>query len=210
MTENTDHFPLLGILISGGWTMLPLALCSVAAVAIIIERLFWGLRREKVLPPELYNQISELLKLKRYDELLGICRVSSSSLARIAGAAIRNLGKPREIILTATEAAGRREALTLQKYLGALGTIATVAPLLGLLGTVSGMIKTFDVIQTTGVGQAQALAGGISEALISTAAGLTVAVPALFFYRYFVVKTKTLVSEMEGIALEVLDEVSAS
>jgi len=197
------------VLVDGGWIMVPLAICSFAAAAVVIERLLWGPTQRRVMPDQFKNEITELLDKKRFEELLGVCRVRNSPLARLITTALQYMHKPRAVLRDHLEAAGRREAIMLQRYLGLLGTIAVITPLLGLLGTVFGMIETFGVIQSQGVGDAGALAGGISEALFTTAAGLTIAIPSLVFYRYFLHQTKRWIIEMESFALEVVEELSA-
>lgn len=205
MPETETTYSLLDVLISGGWTMIPLGICSVVMLAIVIERFSVGPRRSRVIPERLLLEIRELLRAGRIEEVAGITRASNAPLARVVNAMIRSYGKPREQMVEAATTAGRREALEMQRYVGTLGTIASISPLLGLLGTVSGMIRTFGVIQQMGVGHAQALAGGISEALVATASGLSVAIPALLFHRFFSGRIKTLVSELEEIALDLLN-----
>ncbi|MCB0324096.1 MAG: MotA/TolQ/ExbB proton channel family protein [Bdellovibrionales bacterium] len=185
--------------------MLPLLLCSLIALAVVVERLLWGPSRKRVIPKALEDEMRRLMAAGKYDELIGLCRGDKSPLARIILAVCRNAGRPRSEVLDIVQVTGKREALELQRYLSILGTIAAISPLLGLLGTVFGMIETFTVIESAGVGNAGALAGGISEALLTTAAGLTIAIPTLVFYRYFLQKTRKLVVEMETLAAEVLD-----
>lgn len=199
LNSNGTFFDLL---VAGGWAMIPLGLCSIATVAIVIERLLWGPRRSLTIPAQLVSQMEELATTGRLQELAGLCRADRSPLAALALTVIRNIDKPREHLIELVQSAGRREALKMQRYLATLGTIAAISPLLGLLGTVSGMIKTFTVLQEVGTGQAQALSGGISEALITTAAGLAIAIPALFFNRFFLQRVRVLVSDLEEIVIE--------
>jgi biopolymer transport protein ExbB len=169
---------------SGGWMMLPIILCSIVAMGIIVERL-WSLRKKKILPSEL---VPKVWAISREDELdtATIRRLKvNSPLGAILAAGLINSGHGREIMKDSIEEAGRQVAHELQRFLNTLGTIASITPLLGLLGTVVGMIKVFAAIMSHGVGDPAILAGGISEALITTAAGLTVAIPSLMFYRYF-------------------------
>jgi biopolymer transport protein ExbB len=189
--------------------MLPLALCSLVALAVILERLIWGPTRARVIPRDLEEETRRLMTLGRYEELTGICRGNKSPLARIILSVLKNAGRPRSDAVEAVKIQGKREVLELQRYLNVLGTIAAITPLLGLLGTVFGMIETFSVIQTQGVGNAEALAGGISEALITTAVGLSIAIPTLVFYRHFLQKAKKLVVDIESLAVDILDHVSA-
>ena len=201
MTDNS----LLEILSKGGYVMLPLALCSLISVALIIERSIFGPRRSRVIPEKLLAEINTLLDKKSFEMIIGICKENTSSLAKVVLAALNNKDKNREQIIEAVEVAGRKESISLLRYTNILGTIAAVSPLLGLLGTVFGMIQTFAVIQVQGVGDANALAGGISEALVSTASGLTIAIPSLIFYRYLQAQAKKLSIELEEIALKVTE-----
>jgi len=130
---------------------------------------------------------------------------ASSPLGRILAAGLVNLHHEREIMKESIEETGRHVVLELERYLNTLGTIASITPLLGLLGTVFGMIKVFAAIEVHGVGNAGSLAGGISQALITTAAGLSVAIPTLMFYRYFRGRVQTLVSNMEEEALKLIE-----
>ena len=184
--------------------MVPIILCSVISVAIIIERL-WTLKKDNVAPADLVVDIEHLLEQHqimedRLEEL-----EHSSYLGRIlvAGLCVSNQ-TPAEI-RRSIEAAGRHVVHELEKYLNALGTIAAITPLLGLLGTVIGMIKVFAAITAVGVGNPQILAGGISEALITTAAGLSVGIPSLMFHRYFKGKINELTVDMEQHALRLLN-----
>ena len=187
--------------------MFPLLLCSFTSLALVLHRILWGPRRQHVIPSSLLKEVEHLSSLRKYEELIGICKTHPSALAQIMLAAFSNLHKPREEKIDAIELAGRRVVASLQRYLGTLGTIAAISPLLGLLGTVFGMIATFTAIQTHGVGNAPALAGGISEALITTAFGLSIAIPTLIFYRYFMHQTQSLTLEMEEIALKTLENI---
>lgn len=184
--------------------MLPLLACSVLALTVIVERFIWGPRRERVLPKNLRRDAHALLREGKFDELVGLCRGNNSSLAKILSNLLENRGLSRAELVETTESLGKQIALDMQKYLGILGTIAAITPLLGLLGTVFGMIETFRVIQTEGVGNANALAGGISEALITTATGLCIAIPSFVFYRYFLQSSKKLVLDLESEAMRAL------
>ncbi len=189
---------------AGGWVMVPLLLCSVAAMAIIAER-FWALRKQRICPRNLVEQIWQWAKAGQMD----VMRISglrgSSPLGRVLAAGLMNRHYSREVMKESIEEAGRHVVLELERYLNTLGTIASITPLLGLLGTVLGMIKVFTVISTVGVGNPSDLAGGLSEALITTAAGLTVAIPSLMFYRYFQRRVDELVATMEQEALKMVE-----
>ncbi len=189
---------------AGGWLMMPILLCSVVAMAIVVER-FWSLQRSKIAPENLVAQVwqwarSDVLDAKRIQSL----RVSSP-LGRLLAAGLVNLNHEREVMKESIEEVGRHVVHELERYLNTLGTIAAITPLLGLLGTVIGMIKVFAAITTQGVGDPGVLAGGISEALITTAAGLSVAIPTLMFYRYFRGKVTGLVVTMEQEALKMVE-----
>ncbi len=175
---------MLEIVLSGGWLMLPIILCSIIALAIIGERL-WSLQHKRITPKHLVAQIWHLhAKGQLTPEQIETVR-RGSPLGRILAAGLANMKHDREVMKESIEETGRHVVHELERYLNSLGTIAAISPLLGLLGTVIGMIKVFSVITSQGVGNPAVLAGGISEALITTAAGLSVAIPSLMFYRYF-------------------------
>ncbi len=172
------------LVVAGGWLMLPIIICSIAAVAIIGER-FWTLRRKKIVPEDLLPQVWKWLKEGKLDNEKLETLENHSPLGRILAAGLINHKFSREVMKESIEETGRQVVLDLERFLNFLGTIASITPLLGLLGTVIGMIDVFAVITTQGVGDPSVLAQGIWKALITTAAGLTVAIPTLMFYRYF-------------------------
>lgn len=189
---------------AGGWVMIPLILCSIAALAIIGERL-WTLRRQFVAPPTLVNQVQAWLKAGQMnDARLQLLR-DSSPLGRVLAAGVVNRRHKREIVKEAIEDAGRHTVPELERYLNSLGTIAAIAPFLGLLGTVLGMIKMFAGIGSRGLGDPSIVASGISQALVATAAGLAVAIPALMFYRYLRARVDGLLVDMEQEALRMVE-----
>ncbi len=189
---------------AGGWLMLPIIACSVIAVAIIAERL-WSLRTKAVMPENLVAQIWKMHRNGRLrKEHIEAVR-KESLLGYVLAAGLQNRHASREVMKEAIEDAGRHVVHRLERYLNTLGTIAVISPLLGLLGTVIGMIKVFSEITHAGVGNPAVLAGGISEALITTAAGLAVAIPALMFLRYFQGKVDYLVLGMEAEAMKLVD-----
>ena len=196
------------IIVSGGWLMIPILLCSVAAVAIIGER-FWSLQTRKITPSNLVAQIWQWHKAGSIDDKHLEALSASSPLGRILAAGLVNWQYPREIMKESIEDTGRQVAHELERYLNSLGTIAAASPLLGLLGTVFGMIQVFSAITVHGVGNPSILAGGIAQALITTAAGLSVAIPALIFHRYFRGKIDALVLKMEEEALKMVDVMHA-
>lgn len=192
------------IVSAGGLLMLPIIICSVVALAIVVER-FWTLRRAKVLPNNLVADVWKQLNSNQLNrENIQKLR-SGSPLGGVLAAGVMNRNGDREHLRNAVEDAGSHAAHELERYLPALGTIAAVTPLIGLLGTVIGMIRVFTNITTLGVGNPSQLAGGISQALITTAGGLMVAIPALMFYRFFRAKVDELVVGMEKESRTFLD-----
>lgn len=180
----------------GGIVMYPIILLSVIALAVFLERLI-SLRKEKYVPKAFYEQLVSLLKKRNINEAVEVCKANKSALARISETIITNTDLPLSRLLEVAEESGRSEASKLDKFLPSLQTIVAIAPLLGLLGTVFGMIKIFDVIALQGTGSAEALSSGIAEALLTTAAGLVVAIPAQIFY--FIAKAR---ADAIGAALE--------
>jgi biopolymer transport protein ExbB len=195
---------VLEIILAGGWLMVPILLCSTLSVAIIIER-FWTLRRSKVTPKGLNTMVEDWAARHELDTRHLEQIKDESPLGRIYSAALINRKRPREAIKEAVEDTGRHVVHDLERFLNTLGTIAGISPLLGLLGTVVGMIKVFSAIMISGVGDANVLAGGISQALITTAAGLTVAIPSYFFYRFFRGMVAEYVISMEEKAISLID-----
>ena len=195
---------MLELVKAGGWLMLPILLCSVAAMAIIVER-FWTLNRERVAPENLVVRVWQWVNEGKLDEEHIKQLRQSSPLGRILAAALIKRHRTREIMKESLEDVGHHVVHELERYLNSLGTIASVTPLLGLLGTVIGMIKVFAVITTQGVGDPGVLANGISEALITTAAGLSVAIPSVMFYRFFRGRVDELVVAMEQEALKLVE-----
>ncbi len=189
---------------AGGWLMVPILACSVIASAIVIER-FWTLRSSRVAPPTLIVQIWEWVKKNELDDTRIQAVHESSPLGRILASGLINRNHSREIMKESIQDIGRHVAHELERFVGTLGTIASISPLLGLLGTVLGMITVFTVITTSGVGNPGELAGGISQALITTAAGLSVAIPSMIFNRYFLAKVQSLVVNMEEEALKLVE-----
>ena len=189
---------------AGGWLMLPILLCSVLALAIVLER-FWTLRRQRIAPDNLVETVWQWARQGQLDGRRIKALQESSPLGRILAAGLANRHHSREIMKESIEDVGRHVVHQLSRYLNTLGTIAAITPLLGLLGTVLGMIDVFAVITTQGVGDPTQLAGGISKALITTAAGLSVAIPSLIFYRYFRGVLDSLVVSMEEEALKMVE-----
>jgi len=195
---------MIEIIRAGGWLMLPIILCSVIAVAITLERL-WTLQRRRVLPKDLAMRVWEWARDRQLDQKhLGILS-GNSPMGRVLAAGLANRHQSREVLKEIVQDTGRHVVHELERYLNALGTIAAITPLLGLLGTVIGMVKVFTAITTAGVGNPTVLAGGISEALITMAAGLSVAIPSLIAYRYLRGQVDARVIEMEKEAMKLID-----
>lgn len=195
---------MIDILVKGGVFMYPIILCSIIALAVFLERL-WVLRRKQILPPEFVRNVEDLLKKEKVSEALFLCQGDTSSIARIFLAGLKNAGRGMWLVKESVEERGGREAVILEKRVGILATLANLTPLLGLLGTVSGMIKTFNVISVQGVGNPAPLAGGIAEALITTAAGLCVAIPTLVGHRIIRDKAQSLIFEMEESSIKIVE-----
>jgi len=195
---------MLEIVQAGGWVMLPIVICSIVALAIIVERL-WTLQERRVLPANLSKDIWAFVK----DDNLSRTQIEtlhdSSPLGQILAAGLNNRHRNREVMKESIEDTGRHVVHELNSFLNTLGTIAAITPLLGLLGTVIGMVNVFAAITTHGVGDPSVLAGGISEALITTAAGLCVAIPSLIGYRYLRGSIEALVVQMEREALTLIE-----
>lgn len=192
------------LLKAGGWLMMPLILCSIIALAVIVER-FWTLQPRRVAPRHMVAQIFHLYKKKQLDTAAITALKDSSPLGRILSAGLVSMNSQREIMKESIEETGRHVVHELERYLNILGTIAAISPLIGLLGTVVGMIDVFTVITSQGVGNPSTLAGGISKALITTAAGLSIAIPSLMAYRFFRRRIDDLVIMMEQEALKLVE-----
>jgi biopolymer transport protein ExbB len=197
---------VLELIKAGGWVMLPILSLAVLALAIVVER-FWSLRRKEILPPGLGAEVRDWARTRQLDpKHIDVLR-RNSPLGELLAAALDLRHRPRELIKERVEDVGRHVVHDMERFLNTLGTIASVSPLLGLLGTVFGMIQMFLRILTTGVGDANQLAGGIGQALISTAAGLCVAIPAVMFHRYFRGLINQYVVEMEKQAIALIDAI---
>jgi biopolymer transport protein ExbB len=193
---------------AGGFLMIPILLCSIAATAIVIA-LFLKLSKKKVMPEGVADMAGKLaLSGKMTSAHINQIR-EGSLMGRVLAAGLDSADQPRHIMKTNIEETGRHVIHEMDKYMTTLGTIAAIAPLLGLLGTVVGMISVFSVITSQGVGNPTELAGGISQALITTAAGISVAVPALIFHRFFRAKITDLAVEMEKSAMKLVETVGS-
>jgi biopolymer transport protein ExbB len=194
------------LLKAGGILMVPIVACSILALAIILER-FWTLRRSRVEPPETLDELWRWIKKKELNGRKLKALQGSSPLGRVLAAGLLNAKHGRDIMKESIEHEASQVIHELERFLNPLGTVATITPLLGLLGTVIGMIKVFAEIQLAGVGNAGNLAGGISEALITTAAGLSVAIPTLIAHRHFIARVDELVVNMEQEAIKLIEVV---
>ncbi|MEE9425176.1 MAG: MotA/TolQ/ExbB proton channel family protein [Methylococcales bacterium] len=195
---------MFDVISSGGWIMWPIIGSSILAAGIIVDRLI-ALRKQRILPRDLLPQVWRLYQDNQLDGNKVRSLRDASPLGAVLAAGLINRHHGREIMKEAITEAGRQEVYELERNLHALGTIAQISPLMGLLGTVLGMIKVFTAIVSKGVGDPEVLAGGISEALITTAAGICVAIPALIFYRYFQSRVDYLVLKMEEDALRLVE-----
>jgi biopolymer transport protein ExbB len=194
------------IVTAGGIVMVPIILCSILAVAITLERL-WTLREQRVVPAELADKVWQWVENRALSDKQISALQQHSPLGRVLAAGLSNRHRDRAVMLEAIEDAGRHVVHDLERFLNTLGTIAAISPLLGLLGTVTGMIRTFKAITVAGVGNPAAMAGGISEALITTAAGLLVAIPALVAYRYLRGRVDALVIQMEKESIKLVQAI---
>jgi biopolymer transport protein ExbB len=194
---------------AGGPFMVPIIICSIAAVGILLERL-WTLQRKRVLPQELLKRVSQLADANQVNSKVIEALEKNSPLGRVLAAALAARDRGRQIMMERVEDTGRHVVHELERFLNTLGTIASISPLLGLLGTVTGIIRAFTAVQMGGMGDARMLAGGISEALICTAGGLAVAIPSFAAYRYLRGKVERIVIDMEKIAVKFADSLGAA
>lgn len=193
---------------AGGLFMWPIILCSIIAAAIVFERL-WTLQERRVIPPDLTRRVWQLVETGQVNQKVIAALEQNSPMGRLLAVGLAHRKRPREIVSERLEDAGRHVVHELERYLNTLGTIAGVSPLLGLLGTVTGIIKSFNAISIGGMGDPRLLSGGISEALVCTAAGLCVAIPSLICYRYLRGRVDGVVVQMEKDATAFLDALEA-
>lgn len=187
---------MLELFNKGGVVMYPILVLSVIALALFMERII-SLRKSKYAPQPLVKQLKMLLRRREYEEALNLCKEDGSALANIMEDAISHSDEAPAEMLSAAENAGRRASDKLNLPLDVMGGIAAMSPLMGLLGTVFGMIRLFNVLSGGGVGDPQALSGGIAEALLTTAAGLCVAIPATVFYYIIKMRNEAIVTNLE-------------
>ena len=195
---------MFSLLMAGGWTMPFIVVGSIIALAIVIERTL-ALKPERIAPPHLLAGVWQQLKAGEFDASRLKQLRQGSPLGAILAAGLANRNQGRDVMKESIQEAAGHVVHDLERYLNTLGTIAAVTPLLGLLGTVVGMIRVFTEITIQGTGNANALAGGISEALITTAAGLAVAIPALVMHRYFTGKIDAIVVRLEQESIKLVD-----
>ncbi len=204
MDFNTGIFETFS---KGGIFMYPILLSSIVGLGIFLQKM-WTLRPKRVIPDNFLGQLYRMLAQGKLTEAEAFARANESSAARIAVAALEDADKPEDGLAETIEEAGRKESLDLLRYIEGLGAISNVATLLGLLGTISGMIKIFDVIALKPIVNPPELAGGISEALYTTAFGLMVAIPAFIAYKYSVGKADELISLMEEEGRKMLEYIT--
>ncbi|RMF58927.1 MAG: MotA/TolQ/ExbB proton channel family protein [Calditrichaeota bacterium] len=195
-------------LVKGGIMMIPLAMCSILGLAIVIERGL-ALRRKKVIIPEIVNVLDNIKGPDDVGLALSICEKHEGPFANIIKVGLESRDLPKDEIKEALNDQGRQEIYCLERGLVVIETVAAIAPLLGLLGTVIGILKVFNVIAVMGVGQATALSGGISEALITTIVGLSIGIPAVVVYNYFSNRAEGLVLEIEKYSARLLKKVAS-
>ncbi|HEY4645864.1 MAG TPA: MotA/TolQ/ExbB proton channel family protein [Steroidobacteraceae bacterium] len=188
--------------------MWPIIFCSIAAAAITLERL-WTLKQRRVLPADLTEQVWKWLSANQINDKLITALEQNSPLGKVLAVGLINRHRPREVMIERLQDTGRHVVHELERFLNTLGTIATISPLLGLLGTVTGIINSFSAISTGGMGDPRVLSAGISEALLATAAGLCVAIPSLFAYRFLRGKVERIVVQMEKEAMKLVEAIEA-
>lgn len=191
-------------ILAGRWMMIPIGLASLVGLAVIIERLV-VLRRGRIIVPEIATAIGSLDGGRDLSVAQALCQARPGPFANIVKAGLDHAGNDWTVIRDVLQEAGRREATLLTRRLGVLETVAAVSPLLGLLGTVLGMIRIFASVSNAGIGDPEALSGGISEAMVTTAAGLLIGIPALVAYNWLNGRADALIFELEDYASRLLD-----
>ena len=195
--------------VKGGPMMIPIVICSLAALTVIVERLI-SLRGRRVIPPGFLPGLKNILDNDEGDpkQALDYCRRDGSPVAEVLAAGIKRLGEPVELLERHIQEAGEREVFKLRKYLRILVVVAAVAPLMGLLGTIFGMINAFQTVAASAeaLGKTELLAKGIYEAMITTAAGLMVTIPVLIAYHWFSSRIEQLVGEIDRMTVDFAEE----
>ncbi|MCB0308158.1 MAG: MotA/TolQ/ExbB proton channel family protein [Bdellovibrionales bacterium] len=200
MTTVTQAYEFIA---RGGWIMIPLAGTSIYSLSLIIERAL-SLRASQVCPSHILAQLISLVREKKLAEAMALCRSIDVPLTRVVRSGLEIIHMDRGQVIEEYDRTGRKEILNLERHLTMLGSIAAAGPLLGLFGTVTGMIKTFSAIRVVGIGNPLELSAGISEALLSTAGGMIVGIPALIFHRYFLRKIDEYASVFEGVCQDAI------
>lgn len=198
---------LIDLFTSGGPVMIPIMLCSVLGLAILIERIRFYYRNPNT-AAAFMKKIKMALGTGNYVDAMKLCREENTPLANVVAAGIDHLDLSKENLLDVMRAEAMLQMKKYEKHLGKLGTIASITPLLGLTGTVTGMISSFAVISTVGIGDPTALAGGISEALYTTAAGLMVGIPALIAHNWCEAKSLEFAEQVEIYSLDLANQVN--
>lgn len=196
-------------LVKGGPIVIPIGVCSVLALGVFLERL-WSLQHQRIIPELFISRIETLVDERRLADALLLCQENDSPMAHVMAAALRNAERDRGRVKESVEEVGRFQLALLERYVEVVGTIANITPLLGLLGTVFGMIKVFQRVEAFGLGDPSVFASGIWEALITTAVGLSVAIPAFIFYKYLLSRVDRMIVEMEERSLRLIDMVAGS
>lgn len=200
---------MLQLVMAGGWAVWPILLCSAWVLAVAIERA-WALRRQAVMPPGLADEVARWIQSGIVDPAHLQSLAAASPLGQLLAAALEARDRPREQIKERLEDTGRHVVFRLERHLSGLGTIALIAPLLGLLGTVIGLVRMFMTVMGAGIGDPSRMAGGIGEALICTAGGLVVAIPAYVLHRWYRSRIDGYVVDMEQQAARVLDLITVA
>lgn len=195
---------VFAVIQKGGFFIYPIILCSIVGLAIFLQKI-WVLRSKNIIPELFLEQLYRFLSQGKLEEAEVYARANNSSISRVALSALENADKPKEELREEIEEAGRKETLELLRYAEGLGTISNVSTLLGLLGTIAGMIKIFQVIADKPIVNPPELAGGISEALYTTAFGLLVAIPAFIAYKYIIGRADELISLMEEEGRKIME-----
>ncbi|HIE52693.1 MAG TPA: MotA/TolQ/ExbB proton channel family protein [Armatimonadetes bacterium] len=196
---------LFDLFVKGGPMMWPLLICSVLSLAFILDRLYVLLRQPTEEGP-LVAQLEEFLSSHRSEEALSLCEAARGAIATVAAAGLRVWRTSREVLQETMERTGNEAVTSLERYLIIIRTVAEVAPLMGFLGTVTGMIKAFSAIAQAGLGKPEVVASGISEALITTASGLAIAIPTYIFYYFLVHRVEAITAAIERIASFLLEK----
>ena len=205
--KTVAGWTIISVIDKGGPMMYPILFSSILMIGIAIER-FYTLRRKKIINPDFLNKVRAHWNWKDIHLGLQLCKSYDNSLSRILKAGLLRFGGKVDEVERAIEGAGQHEASLLTSNLRVLGAVANITPMLGLLGTVFGMIKAFNVISQSGTGNPGLVASGISEALITTAAGLVVGIPALALYHYFRGRIERFVFEMEEVSVQLVEELN--